>query len=181
MQNQLPGRADPWRLAADAAQFSGELKLAELSRLSALVRDNGDDRAVVKFRLGFGHDSAGRAVVRGTAATALQRECQRCLRPLTERLEVDFQLGLVATEDEIEGLPAALDPLLVTDAPFRPAEVIEDELLLALAAVPLHPAPECAPDWRHDSNLAAASAAGSQERYRPFAGLAGQMKKGAAK
>ena len=50
----------------------------------------------------------------------------------------DVDLVLVWSEDQAKALPADLDPLLVTEERLSLAELLEEELLLALPLVALH-------------------------------------------
>jgi uncharacterized protein len=53
---------------------------------------------------------------------------------------VDTRLGLIRPERDEAGLPPDCEPLLVAeDGRLNPADVIEDELLLALPLVPVNP------------------------------------------
>jgi uncharacterized protein len=51
-------------------------------------------------------------------------------------------LGLITDEADEAGLPEGYEPLLVTDGSLRLADVIEDELILAIPAVPVKPGTE---------------------------------------
>jgi len=66
--------------------------------------------------------------------------CQRTLESFVLPLTVDSRLGLIRNEREEAGLPPGCEPLLVAeDGKLNPADVIEDELLLALPLVPVDP------------------------------------------
>ena len=53
---------------------------------------------------------------------------------------MDTRLGLIRQERDEAGLPPDCEPLLVAeDGRLNPADVIEDELLLALPLIPVNP------------------------------------------
>ena len=53
-------------------------------------------------------------------------------------LDVTFRLGLVHSPEQMQRLSDRYEPLLLTGEPASLAEVITDEVLLALPIVPLH-------------------------------------------
>jgi uncharacterized protein len=79
-------------------------------------------------------------------AAKVRLVCQRCLEKMDWPLEVKFSLALVHDDDEAAALPAEYEPLLWPDGSGSLAALVEDELLLALPAVPRHVDPqECGP------------------------------------
>jgi uncharacterized protein len=54
-------------------------------------------------------------------------------------VEVDARLGFIVDEADEAALPAGYEPLLLDAAGLRPADVIEDELILALPVFPVKP------------------------------------------
>lgn len=109
-----------------------------------------------------------------TADADVVLQCQRCLLPIGEFVEVDRHFRFVAdeataaalddeSEDEILALPKALD--------LR--ELVEDEMLLALPLVPRHEVcPEPLPTSFGDIDLV------DSDEAHPFAGLAALRKSG---
>ena len=117
--------------------FEGALPIATLSRLCEVLADTGGD---VQFELDFGRDSLGISYVDVRARASLTVVCQRTLEPFALPVTVDTRLGLIKLERDEAGLPPDCEPLLVAeDGRLRPADVIEDELLLALPLVPVNP------------------------------------------
>jgi uncharacterized protein len=116
--------------------FAGQLPLSALSRLaSSLAATPGE----VTFELDFGKDEFGVAGVHVRAAAVLPLLCQRTLEQFDFPVHIDARLGFLVSEDEEAALPAGYEPLLLDAAGLRPADVIEDELLLALPLVPTKP------------------------------------------
>lgn len=131
----LPSRIDPWRLTAEGGRLEGELALADLPRLAAaLNRADG----LVNVTLAAGVDSRGVRFIRGAVQAGIELVCQRCLGPLRLALDVPVGLGLVHSEAEADRLPEEYEPLLVPEGVIGVADLVEDELLLALPHIPRH-------------------------------------------
>jgi uncharacterized protein len=139
---RLPRRVDPLRLAQRGERLEGTLPLADLARLrEATSLAQGE----VVVELNFGIDDQGVRYLKGTASTQVTLECQRCLQPMDYPLEVGLSLGLVDSLAAGEGLPEPYEPLLSDRRLIELSIVIEDELLLALPMIALHPQGECSP------------------------------------
>jgi len=136
MSGPLPDRIDPLRLAESGRELRGSLPLAALQRLVPSLHDT---EGVVEVELSGTKEGRIRRLD-GHLVTTLKMVCQRCLEPMTLPVEVRFRLGLVTSEEQAERLPEALEPLLITEPTLLLAELIEDELILALPIVALHPA-----------------------------------------
>jgi len=137
MSVTLPESLDAWRVVSARRSFEGTLPIATLSRLSeALAGTDG----LVQFELDFGRDSLGTDYVAVRAQARLTLTCQRTLEPFVLPVAVDTRLGLIRHERDEAGLPPDYEALLVPeDGRLNPADVIEDELLLALPLVPVNP------------------------------------------
>lgn len=99
----------------------------------------GDD-GEIGFELEFGRDELGMAYLDVRADAPLSVICQRSLEPFVLPVSVRSRLGLIRSEREESGLSPDCEPLLVEDdGKLVLAEVIEDELLLALPLVPVNP------------------------------------------
>lgn len=119
--------------------FQGRLPLSALPRLrSSLAADDGS----VEFDLEFGKDEIGVARLRVRAEAALPLTCQRTLEVFALPVHVDTRLGLIAREEDEAALPGGYEPLLVGDGALNLADVVEDELILALPVVPVKPGVE---------------------------------------
>ena len=143
--------------------FAGKLPLASLRRLrGSLAESNGE----VAYDLEFGKDDIGVAHLRVRADATLPLTCQRTLEAFGLPVHVDIKLGLIAREADEAALPSDYEALLTADGRVRLAEVIEDELILALPVVPLKPGAEDAPQ----AGIEGEEAQGG-ERENPFATL----------
>lgn len=108
-----------------------------MPRLCGMLASNSGE---VEFELEFGRDELGTAYLDVRAKAPLTVICQRSLEPFVLPVEVDNRLGLIRSEREESGLSPGCEPLLVEDdGMLATADVIEDELLLALPLVPVNP------------------------------------------
>jgi uncharacterized protein len=163
VSSTLPEIVDPWRMVNARRTFQGKLPLATLRRLAtSLAAVDGD----VEYELDFGKDEFGISGVRVRATAALPLICQRTLEKFEFPVSIDARLGFIVTEDDEAGLPADYEALLLGDAGLRPADVIEDELILALPLLPVKPGThEMQHEWKD------AGAEEAAEKPNPFAVL----------
>lgn len=137
MSVTLPESVDAWRMVSARRSFEGTLPIATLSRLCEVLASADGE---VRFELDFGRDNLGISYVDVRAQASLTLVCQRTLEPFVLPVTLDTRLGLIAQERDEAGLPPDCEPLLVAeDGRLKPADVIEDELLLALPLVPVNP------------------------------------------
>ena len=135
MIDHLPDRLDLLATAEAGRVLKGRIPLARLERvLPVLVSSEGELRVVFEL----GKDPAGIRYLTGTIEGEVALDCQRCLEPVTQVLDLTFRLGLVTDEAGIAGLPECYEALVIAGEPASVAEVVSDEVLLALPLVPLH-------------------------------------------
>jgi uncharacterized protein len=168
MSQALPENVDAWRMVLARRRFEGKLPLAALPRLAAdLAAADGD----VAFDLEFDRDELGVSFLRVRADAVLPLTCQRTLDRFEFPVHVDSRLGLIAREADEAALPEGYEPLLIPDGAVRLADVVEDELILAVPVVPVKPGTEYIERSWDD----AAADAETPERDNPFEALK-QMK-----
>lgn len=170
MSAPFPEIVDAWRMVSARRSFNDSLPVAQLPRLcSALAAPEGK----VAYDIEFGRDDLGIAYLALHLQTELTLTCQRTLEPFVLPVVVDSRLGLITREEDEAGLSPGYEPLLLESAELRPADVIEDELLLALPLIPVKPGlEESDHTWSTDPEQAEQPA-----RVNPFAALGG-LKKG---
>lgn len=172
--SELPATTiDPYKLCEQGAQLTGTLPLKTLGRASdLLVSDQGSITAV----LTFGRDEERRQVIEGELDARIWVTCQRCLEPMEEHVRSRFQLALVTDDDGAKQVPSHYEPVLCgPGGGMKVREVVEDELLLAMAPFPMHPEDECDvdPNVFEQTDTEAALA---EERRKPFEQLEGLFK-----
>lgn len=191
---------DPLRLnvanfAADAQQAEGDWAIAELPRLadSECPLDAGSPlkaaadasrsppraaadlaRRVRWHAIGSLRPVGGEQQVwlHLLADAELVLQCQRCLQPLAEHVDVDRHFRFVGDEDTAAALDDEIeDEVLALPKALNLRDLVEDEMLLGLPLVPRHDVcPETIPMQFGDIELV-------EEKANPFAGLAA-LKKG---
>lgn len=141
MSGRLPVHIDPLRLADEGRRLLGELPGSTLTRLREVV-NAGSPAAVVAVNLEFARSAQGARRMYGTISTTVELTCQRCLEPVSIRLEARPDVVLLATDTGPSGMAEAADTL-VAEAPVALGLLVEDELLLVLPMVPMHPEGAC--------------------------------------
>ena len=138
MSATLPPVLDAWRMVSARRAFSGRLPLSGMPRLvGALPEAVGDCR----YEMEFGRDALGIAFVELRLEADLALLCQRTLETFLHPVRLVQRLGLVTDESEEAALPEGMEPVLPgPGGELHPAELIEDELILAIPVVPINPA-----------------------------------------
>jgi uncharacterized protein len=152
--------SDAFVFAREGRVLEGTLPVASLERLQDLLVEASGE---VSFRLQGFKGERGEFMLHLTVTGELPLACQRCLNAVAYDLDVDNLLELVP-----EGADLSQDELEDDTRDFLPvvreldvAELVEDEILLALPVAPRH----------EKCGLPGAADAG--ERVHPFATLAG--------
>ncbi|GAB2911177.1 DUF177 domain-containing protein [Paraburkholderia jirisanensis] len=146
-----PRQLDVFEFARSGRQAAGVVRVSQLPRMLNEVpaEVSAEQR-----------DTAFTWQVEGSAQTELQEdgtegpqpylrlavhgvawlECQRCLTPYEQALNVDTTYRIVATEAEAEEFPLDEDEVevIVGSRQFDLIDLIEDELLLSLPLIPKH-------------------------------------------
>jgi uncharacterized protein len=147
MLDCLPDTIEPVGLADVGRSFRGEIPVSACERLGPLLTDTA---GVLQVSLSLRLDERRMRVLEGSIRGELRLVCQRCLQPLVFPLQAEFSLGIVTGEAEIDRLPEGYEPLLVDGEPLKTVEVIEDEVLLLIPAVPVHSGAErCESGYRN--------------------------------
>lgn len=141
------------KFAREQGTLEGHGSLQEWSRLLAEheahwveASDNGDAasglpevawQAQGEYMESRGIRSGAWLFVRGR--TSIVKTCQRCLEPVQLNLEFDRAYRFVRSEEEAEALDmeSEEDVLAYVDD-FNVLQLVEDELLLAIPAIPRH-------------------------------------------
>lgn len=113
----------------------GEIELRRFVRLRDLLYT---DDGTVSASLKFVERHAGWVGVELEYQTQVQLVCQRCLEPFPYALHAHLGIGLVDSEAMEQYLPEAYEPTVLEESRLMPAQLIEDELIIALPLVPRH-------------------------------------------
>jgi uncharacterized protein len=171
-----PGPADQVNakeLSARAAVVERRLELAQLDR----VQDAGGLPGTrIDVQLRFGSFEGWTTIDVRVEGVALL-PCQRCLQPCA--VEVDESARVMVVRDEDEQIPGGFEPFVGTPEHLSLAALVEEQVLLALPLVPMHPAgdAQCRTSGAEVEPLAPSSAYGpaakaaAEEKQTPFANL----------
>lgn len=155
-------------LADEQAEVTVDIPVRELRRLVAeLVEDSGTARGVLRFSREHGMPAADVVAEAGLTLT-----CQRCMQPLRQRVRTESRVVFPPDEASAERLPADLETMLAPEGRVRLADVLGEELLLAL---PLSPRHENEKDCGVAAGVVAIAETEKVEVQRPFAALAELM------
>jgi len=170
--------------ARDDASLQGEWPAASLERLadSAAAEAPASGWPAVSWRLHgeIRQPKGGKAQtwLHLTAQAQVALTCQRCLKPVEERVDIDRWIRFVDTEAEAAALDVdSDDDVLALPRHLDARELIEDELLLALPLVPRH---EACPEPLAHADDETAGEEEEVERPNPFAALAALKRGGSA-
>jgi len=166
MRDKLRKRYHVHKEVAQGGRFEGEIALSDFERLGELLCSGGSDgqerKVIVNFE--FTRSEFDTPLLVGHVQTGLTLECQRCLQPMELPLSLDISLLVDASEDMIR--QGGRDTLYSDEGYIDIAEVVEDEIILALPLVAMHDDTECNSNWQ-----VSAAAADSAEKENPFAVL----------
>jgi len=140
---RLPLEVDPIRLATRGEHLQGTIPLKQMKRLiNALSCSKGDVFIDVEFSV----DINKVVILAGQIKTDAKLICQRCMGEMDLPIALDFQLAFVRSEAEMERLPEGYEATLIDNTPMMLSDIIEDEILLALPAIPKHLDDSCSSD-----------------------------------
>lgn len=134
--------ANPSLLARSGAVISGQVALSKLTRLVPLLES---DQGAAAYQLRFEFDEAGCPTATGSIRATLLVICQRCLEPLWLEVASECRFGMVAEGSDLKAAAPDYDTVILDKDRLSLRRLVEDELLLALPAAPMHPAGECSP------------------------------------
>jgi uncharacterized protein len=117
-------------------------------------------------------DEQHRYIVDVKVQMTVALECQRCLSHCALELATQSSLCVLWNEDSIKELPSGYDPLIAGDVSDIHA-LVEEELLLALPAVPMHDVGDCEDVSRAFGDLVMDVA---EDKESPFAALGALLK-----
>ena len=150
-----PGVIDGLQFARGRSEIEGTLGPERFPRLAQMDCRAGE----VAFSVRGGENAKGRLCLRVRASAVLELQCQRCLEPMQYPVEVNAELELCESPREVAEADDDTDRMLAT-ASMDVAQMVEDELILALPDSPRHESCEIPDEGR------------GKERASPFDALA---------
>jgi uncharacterized protein len=164
MSTTLPPVLDVWRIVAAQRVFEGSMPLSRFARLAGSLADGSSE---CTYQVQFSRSDTGIDYVDIAVQADLPLICQRSLERFLYPVSVNQRLGLIRHEAQEAALPDDMEPVLVPeDGQLHPADLLEDELILAVPVVAINPeAPEIENvDIEEDIDV--------EEKPNPFAALA---------
>ena len=176
----IPERVDHRKLANQAGLIEGTLPIQCFHRFGEmLVVREGD----VYLRLEFSGGDFGSTRVNGSAATEVCLVCQNCMKQFRRQVSCDIALQVVSDESKLERLSEGDDAVVAPDKIISIAELVEDELILAMPMISRHEEGQCLETDYEQQGIVLQEVQETQETqetqttYRPFADLAKTMDK----
>jgi uncharacterized protein len=122
-------------LANRGVTLGGELTIGKLARLKSLLHsDVGSVSATLRFRQ---RGDGWLATELGLKAT-VELVCQRCLEPFRHEVAETANVVLADAASVPAAVPAGYEPFELEDGRLQPAELVEEELIVAIPLVPKH-------------------------------------------
>ncbi len=152
--------SDGFAFARDGRVLEGMLAVINLKRLHDLLAEMSGE---VTYRVEGYKGERGQSMLHLEVNGVLPLACQRCLEAVRFELDVDCHLELIPDGKELsqEELEDDTRDFLPVAGDLDVAELVEDEILLALPVAPRH------------ERCGLPGAANAGERINPFAALAG--------
>lgn len=134
--DDLNVRIDVRQFAQAGQRLEGVAPLGAFERLSSEVRSHDSIRWVLEGSV----DGEGACWLNLSVRAAVVVQCQRCLGDMSVEVDEDsrFRLLFAGEEWNDEDLEDDSFEAIEVEGPFDLASLVEDEVLLALPAVPLH-------------------------------------------
>jgi uncharacterized protein len=129
------GLRDLESLANRGVTLGGELDIGLLTRLKDLLHS---DAGSVSATLGFQQRGDGWLGVELDYRADVELVCQRCLEPFRQELADNVNVVVADAAALPAATPAGFEPFELADGRLQPAELIEDELIVAIPLVPKH-------------------------------------------
>jgi uncharacterized protein len=135
-QGPLPRHFDARKACIRELELSGLVGAYELPRVRDLVQR---EDSTVSCVLRFSRDEQNRFLVRVAIEAEVELRCERCLEAMPWSIDSHSTAMLCNTDAKAEQCPALYEPVMLADeTDLDLYELVEEEILLALPAAPLH-------------------------------------------
>jgi len=147
MDKRIPQRIDHYRYADKGVVLEGVITREEsekdLLRLKEAVVNISSD---IEYYLEFDIDKLSNRIVSGFVKTQVVLQCQRCMKNFVLDIACDILLAFVQNDFEAKRAETSCnyEVFWLEEKEFLdPRILIEDELLLAIPHIPVHPDTNC--------------------------------------
>ena len=165
----IPERVDHRKLANQAGLIEGSLPIQCFHRFGEMLVEGGGE---VRLRLEFSKGDFGSTSVNGSAATEVCLICQNCMQQFIRSVTCDLALQIVSDESKLERLAEVGDVIVMPDKVISLAELVEDDLILAMPMISRHEEGQCPVTDYEQEEIVLPDVKEEQNTYRPFADLA---------
>ena len=161
------------------------MPMVRMKRLQAMLAPTAEDdakrsSAEAGFEMSFAYDQQGLVTIDMKVSAELPLQCQRSLQTYIESVQRNSLLVVIENVAEQDTVPESYEPVLVEERRLALADLVEEELLLAVPQVPRSPHSEEI-ELSTDGAVEASSGENEEPTHRPFEGLAGLMNEKADK
>ena len=133
---QLPQQVTVRKLVESGAHLSGFVSDVRLPRVTEAVQQIAKG---ITADLHFGMDESNKMIIGVSIEGAVALACQRCLESVTVPLNIATTLTVVAHDEEARNCIRSHEPIVLDEGLLHIDGMLEEEILLSLPAVALHP------------------------------------------
>lgn len=163
---KLPKQVDPVKSASKRSDYQGVYEAKDMVRLGEAVDQVLQDIAI---SLKFDTDAQGLTFFEGRLQTSVTLQCQRCNEHYVHDIDTEFCFCPITEQDDVDELPDAYEPVELNEhGEINLLELFEDELILTLPIVAMHPEGQCA---RGDEDMSFGEIEPADVQESPFAVL----------
>ena len=152
----IPSYVDTRKVFQSDGKLTGSISLDRLGRFREVLASSN---AEINVELEFSLNRSKQRLITGKVSAKVEVECQRCLEPVQIEFQDNISLALLRKESDIAKLDDSLDPWLVEDHKLSLAELVEEQLLLAMPIVSTHDDLNCLVRLEYEKAQPNASAA----------------------
>lgn len=137
----FPALVNPWRMAENQQTLVGSIPLSRMSRLSDLLLNHATESDIqgdVLFDANFDISMDKRPIIQLRVQAQVPLQCQRSLQIYLHVIDQELELSLLDSNKQ-DDADDGTDVVLVKSSQLAIAEVVEDELILALPLIAVNP------------------------------------------
>ena len=170
---QLPKSANHKKMVLKSALLAGGLKLEKVKGIAAL-----DTGVALAVEIDFAVDEQQRPMVSGKIAGKVAVQCQRCLEPVEQALDITFRLFLLSDEKYAKDLGEDHEYWVVEEEILDLYALVEEEVLLAVPSAAYHESCEAVefyagPEEGEAEVVSDTKSSAKAEKENPFSVLQG--------
>jgi uncharacterized protein len=176
---KLPRTVSLRKSVNSRATYAGKVPLAQLARLADIAAAMDEAPQDIVASVTFGESDDYKPTLSLTARAKIGLQCQRCMGEVLQPIEVASTLTVVRHDEEAKNRLGELEPLIIDDDSVDLHALLEEEVLLALPIVAMHPEQNCSVVTRFSPPAQSGGDAPNQDLTRqgvkpsPFSVLAG--------